>query len=180
MEDGSRPDLIDGSEIGVRSTETAHRLKHKQRNSTHRGSLIIPWPDIGRFAEAIMLAQRELLAAAKSIRDEFSLGPRGTWILGLIATGRIKTQADVVRRYKVGRSMIAEEIALLAKAGLINCEPHESDRRQVALSLTGSGIRANARMGEAMAARMSERLDRYTLGDLLFCTGLLEDLARAD
>lgn len=126
-----------------------------------------------------MLAQRELLAAAKGIRDEFGLGPRGTWILGLIATGRIRTQADVVKRYKMGRSMIAEEMALLTKAGLVACTPHESDRRQIALSLTELGERANVRMGDAMAARMAERLEKYTLADLLFCTGFLEDLARA-
>jgi DNA-binding MarR family transcriptional regulator len=94
-----------------------------------------------------MLAQRELLAAAKGIRDEFDLGPRGTWILGLIATGRIKTQADVVKRYKLGRSIIAEEMALLTKAGLVACTPHESDRRQITVSLTESGVRANTRMG---------------------------------
>jgi DNA-binding MarR family transcriptional regulator len=127
-----------------------------------------------------MLAQRELLAAAKGIRDEFDLGPRGTWILGLIATGRIKTQADVVKRYKLGRSIIAEEMALLTKAGLVACTPHESDRRQITVSLTESGVRANTRMGEAMAARLADRLGKYTLGDLLFCTGLLEDLARAE
>lgn len=127
-----------------------------------------------------MLAQRELLAAAKGIRDEFDLGPRGTWILGLIATGRIKTQADIVKRYKLGRSMIAEEMALLTKAGLVACTPHESDRRQITVSLTEWGVRANTRMGEAMAARLAERLGKYTLGDFLFCTGLLEDLARAE
>jgi DNA-binding MarR family transcriptional regulator len=138
----------------------------------------VAWPDIGRFAEAIILAQRELLAAAQDIRDEYGLGPRGTWILGMIATGRINTQADVVKRYKMGRSMIAEEMALLTKAGLVCCRPHESDRRQIALSVTELGAKANVRMGDAMAARMAERLDRYTLGDLLFCTGFLEDLAR--
>lgn len=126
-----------------------------------------------------MLAQRELLAAAKGIRDEFGLGPRGTWILGLIATGRIKTQADVVKRYKMGRSMIAEEMALLTRAGLVACTPHESDRRQIALSLTELGEQANVRMGDAMASRMAERLEKYTLADLLYCTGFLEDLARA-
>ena len=154
-------------------------LKRQARYPAEGRSLEVAWSDIGRFAEAIMLAQRELLAVAKGIRDEFGLGPRGTWILGLIATGRIKTQADVVRRYKMGRSMIAEEMALLTKAGLVVCTPHELDRRQIALSLTELGKRANVRLGDAMAARMAERLEKYTLADLLFCTGLLEDLARA-
>lgn len=126
-----------------------------------------------------MLARRELLAAARDIRDEFALGPRGTWILGLVATGRVTTQADVVKRYKVARSIIAEEVALLAKAGLVACEPHREDRRQIALRVTKSGIVANARMGNAMAARMAERLNRYTRADLMFCTGLLEDLAKS-
>lgn len=154
------------------------RLRREATYTAESRSLDVAWSDIGRFAEAIMLAQRELLAAAKGIRDEFGLGPRGTWILGLIATGRIKTQADVVKRYKMGRSLIAEEMALLTKAGLVTCTPHESDRRQIALGLTEQGARANARMGDAMATRMAERLQKYTLADLLFCTGLLEDMAR--
>ncbi len=152
-------------------------LKRQTRNPDGR-PLEVAWSDIGRFAEAIMLAQRELLASAKGIRDEHGLGPRGTWILGLIATGRIKTQADVVKRYQIGRSIIAEEVALLAKAGLVDCTPVKSDRRQIALTLTMMGAQANMRLGDAMAARMGERLDKYTLADLLFCTGLLEDLAR--
>lgn len=125
-----------------------------------------------------MRAQRELLSAARNIREEFGLGPRGTWILGLMATGRIRTQADVVRRYDVGRSIIAEEMARLTQAGLVLSERDGGDRRQVALHLTKAGEEANARMGKAMAARLAERLGGYALGDLLFCTGLLEDLAK--
>lgn len=163
---------------GDKILEERDQLKLQAKYPAPGRSLDVSWSDIGRFAEAIMLAQRELLTAAKDIRDEFGLGPRGTWILGLIATGQIKTQADVVKRYKIGRSMIAEEMALLTKAGLVACTPHETDRRQIALCLTGLGERANARMGGAMASLMAERLEKYTLADLLFCTGLLEDLAR--
>jgi DNA-binding MarR family transcriptional regulator len=153
-------------------------LKRARVRPALEHQLDIPWSDIGRFAEAIMLAQRELLAAARDIRDEFELGPRGTWILGLLATGRVTTQADVVRRYKVARSIIAEEVSLLAKADLVACIPHDEDRRQISLRITKLGIAANGRMGEAMAARMAERLNRYTRADLMFCTGLLEDLSK--
>jgi DNA-binding MarR family transcriptional regulator len=136
-------------------------------------ALRVEWTDIGRFAEAIMLARRELLAAARFVRDEYSLGPRGTWIIGLIATGRIETQSDVVKRYKVGRSIIAEEMALLATAGLVGTEQSRSDRRQLDLKLTETGERANARIGEALAARMEERLAGYSVEDVRFCTNLL-------
>lgn len=139
--------------------------------------LDVPWSDIGRFAEALMLARRELLA--QDIRDGFGLGLRGTWILGLVATGRVAIQADVVKRYKVAPSIIAEEVALLTKAGLVACEPLSEDRRQIALRVTKSGTAANGRMGDAMAARMAERLNRYTRADLMFCIGLLEDLANS-
>jgi hypothetical protein len=76
-----------------------------------------------------MLARRELLAAARDIRDGLGLGLRGTWILGLVATGRVAIQADVVKRYKVARSIIAEEVAPLTKARLVGCEPLREDRR---------------------------------------------------
>lgn len=153
-------------------------LKRAQFRPAREQRLDAPWSDIGRFAEAIMLARRELLAAARGIREEFALGPRGTWILGLLATGRVTTQADVVKRYKVARSIITEEVALLAKAGLVTCEPHSQDRRQISLRVTKLGVSANARMGDAMAARMAERLCRYTSDDLAFCTRLLEDVAK--
>jgi hypothetical protein len=115
-----------------------------------------------------MLAPRELLAAAQDIRDGFGLGLRGTWILGLVATGRVAIQADVVKRYKVARSIIAEEVALLTKASLVACEPLREDCRQIALRVTKSGTAANGRMGDAMATRMAERLNRYTRADLMF------------
>lgn len=163
---------MDGT--AVERSSSGRRSRREQRDR----SVDIAWSDVGRFAEAIMRAQRELLSAARGIREEFALGPRGTWILGLIATGRIRTQADVVKRYDLGRSIIAEEMARLTQAGLVQSERDGGDRRQVALRLTRAGEQANARMGEAMAAHMAERMEGYTLGDLLFCTGLLEDMAR--
>lgn len=129
---------------------------------------------VGRFAEALRLAQRELLSAAQEVRDEYSLGPRGTWIIGLIATGRVMTQSDVVKRYKIGRSLIADEVAQLTRSGLVRAEPNASDRRHLDLTLTPLGVRANRRMGEALVRRLEERLGRaYAAEDIEFCIELL-------
>lgn len=133
---------------------------------------------VGRFAEAIRLAQRELLSAAQGVRDDYELGPRGTWIIGLIATGRVKTQSDVVKRYDVGRSIIAEEMAQLTKSGLVRCEPSASDRRHLDLMLTPLGEQANRRMGEALVQRFEERLGgAYSGQDIDFCITMLLKMA---
>lgn len=129
---------------------------------------------VGAFAEAIRLAQRELLSAAQGVRDEYGLGPRGTWIIGLIATGRVKTQSDVVKRYGIGRSIIAEEMAQLTRSGLVHCAPSAADRRHLDLTLTPLGLRANRRMGEALVRRLEDRLGgAYSAEDVRFCIDLL-------
>lgn len=156
----------------------------QRRRRGHRAGGSLPplngsltWSDIGGLAEAIRLGQRNLLSAANGVREAYSLGPRGVWILGKIATGRVKTQSDVVKAYDVGRSIIAEEMALLTKSGLVVAEQSPTDRRQLDLSLTPLGEEANKVLGEALAKRIEERLGgAYSLEDLHFCVGLLRRL----
>jgi DNA-binding MarR family transcriptional regulator len=137
----------------------------------------LTWSDIAGFAEAIRLGQHNLLAAANVVRETYSLGPRGVWIIGKIATGRVKTQSDVVKAYGVGRSIIAEEMAILTRNGLVVAEQSPTDRRQLNLSLTPLGEEANKMLGEALEKRIRERLGGiYDLQDIRFCTELLRRL----
>jgi DNA-binding MarR family transcriptional regulator len=114
------------------------------------------------------------------VRDAYSLGPRGPWIIGLISSGRVRTQSDLVKRYKVGRSIIAEEVAPLTAAGLISARQSSSDRRQVELNLTPAGARVNEQVGEALVRKLTERLSGYSQYDVLFCTRLLNELGKKD
>src|SRR5438093_113912 len=104
----------------------------------------IAWSEIGSFIEAMTVAQRQLTAAAKAIRDEFVLGPRGPFILGQIASERVRSQSDLVRYYKVGRSIITEEVQMLAEAGLVASQKSEDDARQLELTSTQLGRGVNA------------------------------------
>jgi DNA-binding MarR family transcriptional regulator len=139
--------------------------------------LQISWAEVGNFAEAVSAARTALLAAAKEVREEYSLGLRGPWIIGLISSGRIRTQSDLVRRYQVGRSIIAEEVAPLTAAGLVSTRPSPSDRRQLELSLTPRGFKVNEQLGESLIRVVKGRLSGYSRYDLLFCMRLLNDLS---
>jgi DNA-binding MarR family transcriptional regulator len=141
--------------------------------------LQITWAEVGNFAEAVSAARTALLSAAKEVRTEYSLGLRGPWIIGLISSGRIRTQSDLVRHYQVGRSIIAEEVAPLTAAGLVSTRPSPSDRRQLELSLTPRGFQVNEQLGNSLVRIMHERLSGYSRYDLLFCMRLLEALGGA-
>lgn len=139
--------------------------------------LALGWTDVGRFAEAITFARKALMSPAKELIDKYPLGPRGIWLIGLIASGRVKTQSDFGKLYGIGKSMVTEQIALLVEQGLIVSTQSDTDRRQKVLSLTKSGQSLNNQLGEAFTAKIQERIGHYSNEDLNFCIKLLNDLA---
>jgi DNA-binding MarR family transcriptional regulator len=134
--------------------------------------------EIGFLAEAVAVAGRELLSVAQGIREEYSLGRRGPWILGLIATGRLVTQSDVTKRYKCGRSTMFEEVNALVDAGLIMTRKSDEDARQMILSLTPLGKSTNRRLGREFARLLKARLVGYSNEDVQSCARLLMDIGR--
>ncbi|MDE2405728.1 MAG: winged helix-turn-helix transcriptional regulator [Sphingomonadales bacterium] len=141
---------------------------------------VLDWADVGRFAEAISFARKELFAPVQGIRERHGLGPRGIWIIGLIANGRVRLQSDIARLWQIGRSMVTEEVTQLVRAGLVLAVPDESDRRQVRLSLTAPGREANEELGGAFADLINGRLAGYRPEDIELCIRLLRDLAGRD
>jgi DNA-binding MarR family transcriptional regulator len=138
----------------------------------------LSWHQIGFLAEAVSVASRALLSAATEIREEYALGRRGPWIIGLIATGRLFTQSDVGKRYKCGRSTMCEEVNALVAAGLITTEKSGEDARQIVLRLTPQGEAVNQRLGDTMTSMLRARLVGYSQYDVLFCARLLADIGQ--
>lgn len=164
---------------GIRTRMTAERRKGARQRSGSTRALkdTLTSADIGRLGDAIRLGQRNLLSAANIVRETYSIGPRGVWIIGKIGTGRVKTQSDVVKDYAVGRSIIAEEMALLTRGGLVIAEQSPTDRRQLNLRLTPLGEEAHGMLREALATRIEERLgELYSADDIHFCIDLLRTL----
>ncbi|MFD1613203.1 hypothetical protein ACFSCW_15465 [Sphingomonas tabacisoli] len=133
--------------------------------------------EIGALIEALTFAQRELVSAVKDLRDDYRLGPRGPWIVGQINRGQFRTQADVVRYYKVGRSIITDEMRMLHQAGLVATRTYENDARQLGLTLTTLGEKFADRIGQALGMVIRERVSHYSRPEILACTRLLRDLA---
>ncbi|MEO6092066.1 MAG: winged helix DNA-binding protein [Novosphingobium sp.] len=153
------------------------RPRRQGSKAADKGGLSLSWAEIGRFAEAIHNAREELLTPAQEISERFSLGPRGIWIIGLVATGRIRTPSDVAKLYRIGRSMVTEQIGLLIQQGLIVSEQSKDDRRKKDISLTELGWSVNRQLGDAFTAKLQQRLGGYTAKEINFCIDLLFALA---
>src|SRR4051794_40566389 len=83
-----------------------------------RTGLNLSWEDIGFFGNAIAIASRQWRTAAKQVRDEYSLGPHGPWIIGLIASNQVVYPSDLTKILRCGRSLISAELNKLNEAGL--------------------------------------------------------------
>ena len=138
---------------------------------------LVDWAEIGRFAEAISLARKELFAPVQDIRAHYQLGPRGIWIIGLIANGRVRVQSDIARLWHIGRSMVTEEISALNRAGLVTTRLDEADRRQVRIELTSRGHGVNHQLGQSFSELIEERLIGFNSDEINLCIRLLQALA---
>ena len=148
----------------------------------------VSWAEMGYFIEAMTVAKRVLTSAAKAVWEGYSLGPRGPWLVGQIASGRISTQSDAAKYYKVGRSIIAEAVLVepvLRERGVaaqclrqvrIGCRKIDpqlgllGERQAVAAELDGHPQRPEARLLEPahlLARQHAVELARQgALGDL--------------
>jgi DNA-binding MarR family transcriptional regulator len=144
---------------------------------TDRTPLNLTWDQVGRFAEAVTFAQRELLSPAKDMTEKFALGPRGIWLIALVASGRVKTPGEFARIHRIGKSLVSDQIALLTENGILAVEQSETDLRQKNLSLTEYGYEINRQLGDAFTAKLRDRLKHYTEAEIEFTIRMLYDLA---
>ena len=114
----------------------------------------LAWTEIGQFAEALTFARRALFTPIDEINADYTLGPRGIWVIGLIASGRIRSPSDLARHFGIPKSLVTEQIALLVSQDLVVTAQAQDDKRQKTLSLTTRGQALNDRLGAAFEAKL--------------------------
>ena len=137
----------------------------------------LTWDEVGFFLNAITTAPRQWRAATMAIRDEFSLKPRGPWILSLISSGRVVFPSDLAKIFACSPGLITGELTRLIDAGLVATRKHEPDGRQLELRVTPLGETVNKRIGKALVAMLQDRLVGYSKDEVMFAARLLRDFA---
>jgi DNA-binding MarR family transcriptional regulator len=144
-------------------------------NKTARAKqLKLSWDEIGYLTEGFSFASRPMKLASENITAEFSLGPRGAWIMILIKNGQVYP-LDLANVFRIGRSLITAELIPLTDARLITYRKSAGDKRRVELALTPLGERAVVRIREGITRLVLHRLSGYTREEVLLCARLLHD-----
>jgi DNA-binding MarR family transcriptional regulator len=140
----------------------------------HSKPLNLSWEEIGFISEGLSLSSRPMRTATRSITDEYSLGPRGAWIVRFISRGEAYP-LDLTKVFLIGRSLITAELNRLTEAGLIAYTKSASDGRRVELTLTPLGEQVNRRVKQEISKLISQRLSGYTRDEVLLCARMLRD-----
>lgn len=144
------------------------------KTSKQSKPLKLSWEDIGFISEGMSFASRPMRNAIQSINDEFSLGPRGAWIVRIVSRGDV-FPLDLTKLFHIGRSLITAELNRLADASLITYKKSENDGRRVELALTPLGEQVNLRVKQELTKLITQRLSSYTREEVLLCARMLRD-----
>ncbi|HEX7820142.1 MAG TPA: MarR family transcriptional regulator [Sphingobium sp.] len=128
--------------------------------------------EIGFFYASLHSARDQLSGVTKMVAKEFSLGPRGPWMLSLIGKQPMFPH-ELAVFFRVGRSLITAELDRLAGAGLIISEKNAEDGRRVEITLTKAGQRVRQRVSEELAALLQSRLIGFSREEILHCSTIL-------
>lgn len=134
--------------------------------------------EVAHFCSVMGVAPRQLAKARGAITEQFDLGPRGAWILGMIGVG-VDSPSHLADGLRIGRSLATTELNRLSDAGLIEAQRGHGngDGRRSQLRLTASGCEANDRLGRALTTFVNERLAAYSRDELLLCARILRDFS---
>lgn len=149
------------------------------KNRTGAAGLKLSWDEIGFICEGLALSSRPLRFATQAITQEYSLGPRGAWMVLLISTGEVYP-LDLTKIFQVGRSLITAELNRLVDAGLITYQQSTQDGRRVQLALTPVGQKVLERVKADTAKLVLDRLKAYSREEILLCAKLLRDFRLPD
>jgi DNA-binding MarR family transcriptional regulator len=138
----------------------------------------LAWGDIAFLVHGMAFASGPLHFATDAVTERFDLGPRGTWVLNLVAIG-LNHPHELAAVLGIGRSLVSAELARLAEAGLIVSHPGENDRRRSELALTRVGEAALEEVRAELARLVSESLGHYTPAELRLCSRILADMQTA-
>lgn len=121
----------------------------------------LDWIDIGLICEGVAFAQRPLREGNREITKRYNLGPRGAFILNLLANGMLYP-LELATALCCGRSLITAELARLSEANLVASRPGEVDRRRTELTLTPLGEEALAEIRAETSRIIRTNLADYT------------------
>lgn len=144
------------------------------KKAKHSSPLKLSWEEIGFISEGMSFASRPIRNATQDITDEYSLGPRGAWMIRLISRGEVYP-LDMTKVFHIGRSLITAELTRLIDAGLITYSKSSNDGRRVELTLTPLGELVNRRVKQELTKLITRRLSSYTREEVLLCARMLHD-----
>jgi DNA-binding MarR family transcriptional regulator len=133
--------------------------------------------ELDQVIEGLAFAVRPIREATSQITREHALGPRGAFILRLIAGG-VCYPLELATALKVGRSLITAELDKLREAGLVTSTQGEDDRRRSRLALTPEGKAAGKQVRVAMRKIVASNLADYSSEEMLLFAKMLRDARR--
>lgn len=140
-------------------TETMRKIASAYTGAERTGEL--DWIDISLICEGIAFAQRPLRDGNEKITKQYNLGPRGAFILNLLAGGLLYP-LELATALCCGRSLITAELARLTEANLVISWPGKVDRRRTELTLTRLGEQALADIRAETSRIIRTNLAGYT------------------
>lgn len=137
------------------------------------------WDELGLVCEGLAYGQRLLRAATQPVTRQFSLGPRGAFILSLISGGA-RFPLELAQAFKCGRSLITAELTRLTEAGLVTAKTGEQDKRRTELALTSAGEAACNRVRSEMERILKRNMADYSPEDVRLFSRMLRDARRLE
>lgn len=123
--------------------------------------------ETGLIAQGFTLANRALRRTTNGVAVDHNLGPRGAWIVRLIAGGKVIHPLDVTNFFEISRSVISDELARLLKSKLIVYRKSRRDGRRVELALTPLGENVSRRVRKEIGQLITARFAVYTRAEVL-------------
>lgn len=123
--------------------------------------------ETGLIAQGFTLANRALRRTTNGVAVDHNLGPRGAWIVRLIAGGKVIHPLDVTNFFEISRSVISDELARLLKSRLIVYRKSRRDGRRVELALTPLGEKVSRRVRKEIGELIAQRFAAYSREEVL-------------
>ncbi|WP_314432279.1 MarR family transcriptional regulator [Microbacterium lacticum] len=129
--------------------------------------------DLGALFARIRVSWRE---AAATVHPD--LQPLGYRVLSAVASGKATSASEIIDRLQTDKSAISRQVRQLEEFGLLESRPDPDDRRARVLEATDLAHERVAAARRDYEARLADRLEGWSPGDLEQVSALLRDLAR--
>jgi DNA-binding MarR family transcriptional regulator len=134
----------------------------------------LSWDELGLLWGGLVFAHRSIKPATQGVTEQYSLGPRGAWIILLVASGQVYP-SDVTRHFRIGNSLVSAELSRLVESGLVKYHKNAKDRRRVELSLTAKGEQAVRSLRAEVSKLVHRKFSRYSREEILLFSRMLQD-----